>query len=42
MSTTKVSSGFWVITIILVLWNLLGVLAFLGQISMTDQAISLL
>jgi hypothetical protein len=42
MSTSKVNTSFWVITTLLLIWNLLGVLAFIADLAMTEGAIELL
>lgn len=39
---TKPAAGFWVITIILLLWNIVGVLSFVGHLMITDEMIALL
>ena len=36
-NSTKPSSSFWVISIIALLWNLMGVVAYLGQAFLTDD-----
>ena len=41
-STTKPSTIFWVISTIALIWNIMGVVAYLGQAYMTDEAMSLL
>jgi len=41
-STTKPSTIFWVISSIALLWNIMGIVAYLGQAYMTDEAMSLL
>lgn len=43
MSTiNKPTTGFWVISIIALIWNLMGVMAYLGQAYMTDEMIAML
>ena len=41
-SSNKPNGVFWAIAIFATLWNLLGVLAYLGQVFMTDEALSAL
>jgi hypothetical protein len=41
-STTKPSATFWVISIVALLWNLMGVFAYLSQAYITPEAIALL
>ena len=41
-STTKPTALFWTISIIALLWNIMGLLAYLGQAYMTDEALALL
>ena len=41
-STTKPTTVFWIISIIALLWNIMGVIAYLGQAYMTDEAKALL
>lgn len=41
-STTKPTTVFWVIGTIALLWNLMGVMAYLGQAYMTSEAMALL
>jgi len=41
-STTKPTTLFWVIGTIALLWNLMGVMAYLSQAYMTNEALSLL
>lgn len=38
-STTKPSTIFWVISIIALFWNIMGVAAYLGQAYMTEEAL---
>ena len=38
-STTKPSTIFWVISIIALFWNIMGVVAYLGQAYMTEEAL---
>lgn len=39
---TKAPTWFWVLSIIALVWNLIGVLAYLGQVYMTPEAIAAL
>jgi hypothetical protein len=41
-NTTKPNTVFWVIGILALIWNILGVMAYLAQAYMTDDALSLL
>ena len=41
-STTKPTTVFWIISIIALFWNIMGVIAYLGQAYMTDEAKALL
>ena len=41
-SSTKPTTVFWIISIIALLWNIMGVIAYLGQAYMTDEAKALL
>ena len=41
-STTKPTALFWTISIIALLWNIMGVFAYLGQAYMTEDALALL
>jgi hypothetical protein len=41
-STTKPTTIFWVISIIALFWNIMGVVAYLGQAYMTDEALALM
>ena len=41
-STTKPTTVFWVISIIALFWNIMGVVAYLGQAYMTDEALALM
>lgn len=36
-TTTKPSTSFWVISILAIIWNLIGVIVYLGQAYMTDD-----
>ena len=36
-TTTKPSTSFWVISILAIIWNLIGVIVYLGQAYMTDN-----
>ena len=41
-STNKPTAVFWIISIIALIWNILGVIAYLGQAYMTNEAKALL
>ncbi len=41
-TTDKPKLGFWIISIIALIWNSMGVMAYLGQAFMTDEAKALL
>jgi len=41
-STNKPNTTFWIISIVALLWNIMGVVAYLGQAYMTDEALALL
>ncbi len=41
-STNKPTSVFWIISIVALIWNIMGVMAYLGQAYMTDEALALL
>lgn len=41
-STMKPPTLFWVIAVIALIWNIMGVVAYLGQAYMTDEALALL
>ena len=41
-STNKPNTAFWVISIIALIWNIMGVGAFIGQSFVTEEAIALL
>lgn len=41
-STIKPTTAFWIIGVLALLWNLMGVMAYLGQAYITDEALSLL
>lgn len=41
-STNKPKAGFWIIAVLALIWNLMGVLAYLAQAFMTDEAKALL
>lgn len=41
-STTKPSTIFWIVSSIALFWNIMGVVAYLGQAYITDEALSLL
>lgn len=41
-STNKPSVGFWVISVIALIWNLMGVLAYITQVNRSDEIIAAL
>jgi hypothetical protein len=41
-ASNKPITAFWIITVVALLWNIMGVLAYLGQAFMTEEALSLL
>ncbi|PQJ78303.1 hypothetical protein [Polaribacter porphyrae] len=41
-TTTKPSTSFWVIAVLAILWNLMGVMVYLGQAYMTEEMRSLM
>ena len=41
-SNNKPTSTFWIISVIALIWNAMGVFAYLGQAFMTDEALALL
>lgn len=41
-STNKPSTGFWIISIIALIWNLMGVFAYIAQVNMSDEIIAAL
>jgi hypothetical protein len=41
-TTNKPSVGFWIIAVIALLWNSLGVIAYLGQVYITDEALNIM
>ena len=41
-STNKPKAGFWIIAVIALIWNLMGVLAYIAQAYMTDEDKALL
>jgi len=41
-NTTKLPVWFWIISIVGLIWNILGVVAYLGQAYMTDEQLALL
>jgi len=41
-ASNKPTTAFWIITVVALLWNIMGVLAYLGQAFMTEEALSLL
>ncbi len=41
MTTSKKSNtGFWIIAVIALIWNIMGVLAYLGQVYITDEVLN--
>ena len=40
--STKVPGWFWVVAIIALIWNIMGVMAYLGQAFMTDEAMQMM
>lgn len=40
--TQRTSGIFWVVSVVALLWNLLGLLAFVAQVTMSDESISAL
>ncbi|GAA4271638.1 hypothetical protein U6A24_13715 [Aquimarina gracilis] len=41
-TTNKIPKWFWVVSIIALIWNLMGVMAYLGQAYITDEALAAL
>ena len=41
-ATNKPKTAFWIIAVIALIWNLMGVMAYLGQAYMTDETKALL
>jgi hypothetical protein len=41
-STNKPTTAFWIISVVALLWNLMGVFAYLGQAYMTDEVLATL
>jgi hypothetical protein len=41
-STTKPTPIYWLISILALLWNCIGIVAYLGQAYMTDEALKML
>jgi len=41
-STNKPTTGFWIIGIVALIWNLMGVFAYITQVNMTDEVIAAL
>lgn len=41
-STNKPTSAFWIISVVALLWNISGVIAYLGQAYMTDEVLAVL
>lgn len=39
---TKPSTAFWIISVVALVWNLMGVMAFIGQMMITPEALALL
>lgn len=42
MNTTKPTTTFWLIAVLALIWNLMGVFAYLGQAFLTEEAIALM
>lgn len=42
ITKTKVPALFWIIAIVAVMWNLVGVMAYVMQVTMTDEAMAAL
>lgn len=42
VKTIKPTSAFWIISVLALLWNIMGVAAYLGQAYMTDEVLKLL
>ncbi|MEM6346220.1 MAG: hypothetical protein AAF927_20185 [Bacteroidota bacterium] len=40
--STKIPSWFWAVSSVALVWNLIGVLAYLGQLMMTDEVLAAL
>lgn len=40
--TNKPNSAFWIISVVALLWNIMGVVAYLGQAYMTDEVLKAL
>jgi len=40
--TNKPTSAFWIISVVALLWNIMGVVAYLGQAYMTDEVLKAL
>lgn len=39
-TTTKLPGWFWAVAIVALLWNLVGVLSYIGQVTMTSEAMA--
>lgn len=39
-TASKVPTWFWIVSVLALLWNLLGVLAFFGTVNMSEEALS--
>ncbi len=42
MTTTKPTTSFWIIAVLALLWNIMGVVAYIMQVTMTPEAIAAL
>ncbi len=42
MTTTKPTTSFWIITVLALLWNIIGVVAYIMQVTMTPEDIAAL
>lgn len=42
MSTNKPNTGFWIVAVIATIWNLIGVMMYLGTVYMTEDARAML
>lgn len=41
-SSTKPTPAFWIVSVLALVWNLMGVAAFIGQMTITPEAIAML
>lgn len=41
-NSTKPTTAFWIIAVLALAWNIMGVIAYIGQAYMTDEALALL